>query len=67
MIQHKDPHSADHLQAITNSTSDALIEMDQEGIVKSWNQAHELNYSDKFYAREMSEKVVTIHEPDKKD
>ena len=67
MIQHKDPHSADHLQANTNRTTDALIAMDQEGIVKSWNHAHELNYSDKLYAREMSEKVVTIHEPDKKD
>ena len=31
--------SADHLQAIANSTTDALIAIDQAGKVISWNQA----------------------------
>ena len=33
------PNSADHLQAIANSTADALIAIDQAGIVLSWNRA----------------------------
>jgi PAS domain S-box-containing protein len=40
MIKRKaPPDSADHLQAIANSTADALIAIDQAGIVLSWNQA----------------------------
>ena len=33
------PNSADHLQAIASSTTDALIAIDQAGSVLSWNQA----------------------------
>ena len=49
MIQHKDPHSADHLQANTNRTSDALIAMDatqrrkkSAAVAAQWKRRHEL-------------------------
>ena len=36
------PNTADHLQAIASSTTDALIAIDQSGIVISWNHAADL-------------------------
>jgi PAS domain S-box-containing protein len=40
MRKHKNPpNSADQLQAIASSTTDALIAIDQSGCVLSWNQA----------------------------
>jgi PAS domain S-box-containing protein len=38
------PNSADHLQAIACSTSDALIAIDQAGFVLSWNHAAALMF-----------------------
>jgi PAS domain S-box-containing protein len=38
------PNSADHLQAIACSTSDALIAIDQAGFVLSWNHAAKLMF-----------------------
>jgi len=38
------PNSADHLQAIACSTSDALIAIDQAGLVLSWNHAAALMF-----------------------
>jgi len=40
MPKHKSPpNTADHLQAILSSTTDALITIDQAGIIISWNNA----------------------------
>ena len=40
MGKHKaPPNTADHLQAIACSTTDALIAIDQTGVVMSWNRA----------------------------
>jgi PAS domain S-box-containing protein len=45
MRKHKaPPNSADHLQAIACSTSDALIAIDQAGFVLSWNHAAALMF-----------------------
>jgi PAS domain S-box-containing protein len=49
--QKSKPKSADHLQAIANSTTDSLIVIDQAGLVLSWNRAAVLMFS--FTADEM--------------
>jgi PAS domain S-box-containing protein len=49
--QKSKPKSADHLQAIANSTTDSLIVIDQAGLVLSWNSAAVLMFG--FTANEM--------------
>ena len=44
-------NSADHLEAIANSTTDSLIVIDRAGLVLSWNPAAELMFG--FSANEM--------------
>ena len=60
-------NSADHLQAIANSTTDALIVIDQAGLVLSWNPAAALMFE--FSAEEMMGQTLhaiipqRFHEP----
>ena len=49
--QNTPPNTSDHLRAIANSTTDALIAIDQSGIVLSWNHAAEVIFG--FTAHEM--------------
>jgi PAS domain S-box-containing protein len=51
------PNSADYLHAIANSTTDALIVIDQDGLVLSWNRAAAKMFG--YTAEEMAGKPLT--------
>jgi PAS domain S-box-containing protein len=61
--QKSKPKSADHLQAIANSTTDSLIVIDQAGLVLSWNSAAVLMFG--FTADEMMGQSLHVIIPER--